>query len=56
MSHVTLASEYANSKLVDVVTVADEDRVSNNLLQNSKLWFGKKMTGSPGQTPAANLG
>ena len=29
---VTLACEDANSKLVDVVTVADEDRVGNNLL------------------------
>ena len=36
---VTLACEDANSKLVDVVTVADEDRVSNNLLQISKLNF-----------------
>ena len=39
---VTLACEDANSKLVDVVTVADEDHVSNNLLQISKLCFGKK--------------
>ena len=39
---VTLACEDANSKLVDVVTVADEDRVGNNLLQISKLRFGKK--------------
>ena len=38
---VTLACEDANSKLVDVVTVADEDHVSNNLLQISKLRFGK---------------
>ena len=29
---VTLACEDANSKLVNVVTVADEDRVGNNLL------------------------
>ena len=29
---VTLACEDANSKLVDVVTVADKDRVGNNLL------------------------
>ena len=28
---VTLACEDANSKLVDFVTVADEDRVANNL-------------------------
>ena len=34
---VTLACEDANSKLVDVVTVADEDRVGNNLL----LRFGQ---------------
>ena len=39
---VTLACEDANSKLVDVVTVADEDRVGNNLLQISKLRFAKK--------------
>ena len=39
---VTLACEDANSKLVDVVTVADEDPVGNNLLQISKLRFGKK--------------
>ena len=39
---VTLACEDANSKLVDVVTVADEDHVGNNLLQISKLWFGQK--------------
>ena len=38
---VTLACEDTNSKLVDVVTVADEDRVVNNLLQISKLRFGK---------------
>ena len=31
--------EDANSKLVDVVTVADEDHVDNNLLQISKLNF-----------------
>ena len=34
--------EDVNSKLVDVVTVADEDRVGNNLLQISKLRFGQK--------------
>ena len=39
---VTLACEDANSKLVDVVTVADEDHVGNNLLQISKLRFGQK--------------
>ena len=39
---VTLSCEDANSKLVDVVTVADEDHVGNNLLQISKLRFGQK--------------
>ena len=42
---MSLASEDANSKLVDVVTVAnvdDEDRVGNRLLQISKLRFGQK--------------
>ena len=38
---MTLACEGGNSKVVDVVTVADEDRVVNNLLQISKLRFGK---------------
>ena len=40
---MTLACEDDNSKLVDVVTVADvsdEDRVGNSLLQNWKLRFG----------------
>ena len=42
---VTLACEDANSKLVEVVTVADvsdEDRVGNSLLQIWKLTFGIK--------------
>ena len=42
---VTLACEDANSKLVEVVTVADvddEDRVGNSLLQIWKLRFGHK--------------
>ena len=39
---VTLACENANSKLDVVVTVADEDRVGNNLLQISKLRFCQK--------------
>ena len=39
---MTLACEDANSKLVDVVTVADEDRVGNNFLQILKLRFGQK--------------
>ena len=42
MIDVTLACEDSNSKLVDVVTVAEEDRVGNNLLQISKLRFGQK--------------
>ena len=40
---VTLACEDANSKLVDVVTVADvdsEDHVGNSLLQIRELTFG----------------
>ena len=42
---VTLACEDANSKLAEVVTVADvsdEDRAGNSLLQFSKLRFGQK--------------
>ena len=44
---MTLACEDANSKLVEVVTVADadvddEDRVGNSLLQIWKLTFGPK--------------
>ena len=42
---MTLACEDANSKLVDVVTVADvddEDRVGNSLLQIRKLRFDHK--------------
>ena len=42
---LTLACEDANSKLVEVVTVADdddEDRVGNSLLQIWKLRFGNK--------------
>jgi len=39
---VTLACEDANSKLVDVVTLADDDRVGNNLLQIWTLRFGQK--------------
>ena len=42
---MTLACEYANSKLVEVVTVADvdaEDRVGNSLLQIWELMFGHK--------------
>ena len=34
---MTLVCEDANSKLVDVVTTADDDRVGNNLLQIWKL-------------------
>ena len=43
---MTLACEDANSKLVDVVTVADvddEDRIGNSLLQIRKLRFGRKV-------------
>ena len=42
---MTLACDDANSKLVDVVNVADvddEDRVDNGLLQNWKLRLGHK--------------
>ena len=42
---VTLAFEDANSKLVEIFTVADvddEDRVGNSLLQIWKLRFGHK--------------
>ena len=42
---VTLACEDSNSKLVEVVTVADvdnEDRVGNSLLRIWKLRFGHK--------------
>ena len=42
---VTLACEDANSKLVEVVSVADvsdEDRVGKSLLQIWKLRFGHK--------------
>ena len=39
---VTLVCEEANTKLVDVVTVTDEDPVGNNLLHISKLRLGKK--------------
>ena len=44
---VTLASEDAYSKLVEVVTVADvddENRVGNSLLQIWTLTFGPKAT------------
>ena len=43
--HNTLACENANSKLVEVVTVADvydEDRIGNSLLQIWKMRFGHK--------------
>ena len=39
---VTLVCEDANSKLVDVVTVADDDRLGNSLLHIWKLRFGEK--------------
>ena len=43
--NVTLACEDVNSKLAEVVTVADvddEDRVGNRLLHIWKLMFGQK--------------
>ena len=43
---MTMTCEDANSKLVEVVTVADvddEDRVGNSLLQIWKLRFGHKV-------------
>ena len=39
---VTLVCEDTNSKLVDVVTIADEDRYGNSLLQIWKLRFRHK--------------
>ena len=39
---MTLACEDANSKLVDVVTAADDDCVGNNLLLIWKPRFGQK--------------
>ena len=39
---MTLACEDANSKLVEVVTVADVDAVGNSLLQIWELTFGPK--------------
>ena len=42
---MSLTCEDGNSKLVEVVTVADvddEERVGNSLLQISKLKFGQK--------------
>ena len=38
---MTLACEDANSKLVDVVTVADEESVGDNLVVILKLKFGQ---------------
>ena len=45
LTDVTLACEDANSKLVEIVTVADvdaEDHVGNSLLQIWELTFGPK--------------
>ena len=39
---MTLACEDTNSKFVDVVTVANDDCVGNNLSQIWKLRFGHK--------------
>ena len=44
LTDVTLAFEDANSKLIDVVSVADvdaEERVHDNLVEIMKLRFGK---------------
>ena len=44
---MTLFCEYANSKLVEVATVADVDaekRVDGSLVQTLKLKFGNKVT------------
>ena len=38
---MTLVCEDDNSKLVDVVTVADDDRLGNRLLHIWKLRFGR---------------
>ena len=40
---MTLACKDDNSKLVDVVTIADDDRVGNNLLQIWTLRFGQRL-------------
>ena len=40
---MALVCEDANSKLVEVVTVADKDRVGNSLLQILKPRFGHKV-------------
>ena len=39
---MTLACEDANSKIVEVVTVAEKDRVGHSLLQIWKLRFDQK--------------
>ena len=41
LTHSLLACEDANSEFVNVVTIADEDRVGNNFLQISKLRFAQ---------------
>ena len=46
---MTLACENANSKLVDVVTIADDDRVGNNLLPIWTLRFGQTLSTRFGQ-------
>ena len=40
---MTLACEDVDSKLFDVVSVADEDLVGNSLLQIWELRFGHKL-------------
>ena len=39
---MTLECEDANSKLVEVVTLADENSVDDSLVQICKLMFGHK--------------
>ena len=41
--NVTLACEDANSNLVDVVTITDDDRVGNNLLPIWTLRFAQTL-------------
>ena len=46
---MTLACEDANSNLVDVVTITDDDRVGNNLLPIWTLRFGQTLSTRFGQ-------
>ena len=49
MMMMTLACEDANSNLVDVVTITDDDRVGNNLLPIWTLRFGQTLSTRFGQ-------